>query len=268
MAITGTTRLYAIMGDPVAQVRAPMVFNPLLAAAGIDACMVALRVEPAHLAEALAGLRRIANLGGLIVTVPHKMAILPLLADLGPEARRAGAVNVVKPRPDGGWIGEMVDGVGFADGVKAAGHDVAGRRILLVGAGGAGSAIAFPLVDRGARELAIYDVDAVRAAALAERVRAAGGTAQAAARPDPAGFDIAINASPIGMAADDPLPFDPDRLAPGAVVAEVIMKPRETRLIAEARRRGHPVVLGERMLDYQAPAVARFFGWSGSFEPS
>ncbi len=258
--ITGQTRLYAIMGEPIAQVRAPMVFNRLFAEAGLDACMTAFQVGPDHLATALEGFYRLANLDGLIVTVPHKIAIVPLLAELAPMAARSGAVNVIKRRPQGGWIGEMVDGLGFAEGVRTAGHEVGGRRVLLVGAGGAGAAIAFALVEHGCGEISVFDVDPARAGALVERLHAAGRPARVAASSDPAGFPIAINATPLGMGAYDPLPFDVSRVDPGAVVAEVIMKPRETRLLALARARGNPVVLGERMLDCQAPFVLDFFG--------
>ena len=258
--ITGQTRLYAIMGEPIAQVRAPMVFNRLFAEAGLDARMAAFQVGPDHLKTALDGFYHLANLDGLIVTVPHKMAILPLLAELAPMAARAGAVNVIKRRPEGGWIGEMVDGLGFAEGMRTAGHDVAGRRVLLVGAGGAGAAIAFALAEHGCGELAVFDVDPARAETLVDRLKADGRAAVVASSPDPAGFPIAINATPLGMKPEDPLPFDVTRVDAGAVVAEVIMKPRETRLIELARRRGNPVVLGERMLDYQAPFVLDFFG--------
>ncbi len=258
--ITGQTRLYAIMGEPIAQVRAPMVFNRLFAEAGLDARMAAFQVAPEHLKTALDGFYHLANLDGLIVTVPHKIAIVPLLAELAPMAARSGAVNVIKRRPQGGWIGEMVDGLGFAEGVRTAGHDVAGRRVLLVGAGGAGAAIAFALVEHGCGEISVFDVDPSRAAALVDRLQDDGRPARVAASPDPAGFPVAINATPVGMRPDDPLPFDVTRVDPGAVVAEVIMKPRETRLIERARAQGNPVVLGERMLDYQAPFVLDFFG--------
>ena len=258
--ITGQTRLYAIVGAPIAQVRAPMVFNRLFAEAGADARMVAFQVAPENLTAALDGLYHLANLDGLIVTVPHKIAILPLLAELAPMAARAGAVNVIKRRPAGGWIGEMVDGLGFAEGLSTAGHDVAGRRMLIVGAGGAGVAIAFALALRACAEISIYDVDPDRAGALVDRLRADGRPARVAASADPAGFPIAINATPLGMKPDDPLPFDVTRVDTGALVAEVIMKPRETRLIERARAQGNPTVLGERMLDYQAPFVLDFFG--------
>jgi shikimate dehydrogenase len=179
-------------------------------------------------------------------------------------AARSGAVNVIKRRPEGGWIGEMVDGLGFAEGLRTAGHDVAGRRVLLVGAGGAGVAIAFALVGHGCGEIAVFDTDAGRAAALVDRLTADGCAARVAPTADPAGFPITINATPLGMKPDDPLPFDVTRVDPGALVAEVIMKPRETRLIERARTQGNPTVLGERMLDYQAPFVLDFFGISKS----
>jgi shikimate dehydrogenase len=258
--ITGQTRLYAIMGDPIAQVRAPMVFNKLFAAAGLDARMVAFQVAPAHLKTALDGFYQLHNLDGLIVTIPHKVAILAHLTELAPMAARTGAVNVIRRRAAGGWIGEMVDGLGFAEGLRTAGHMVAGRPVLLVGAGGAGAAIAFALAEQGCGEIAVYDTDRARAAALVARLDGEGRAVRLAESADPAGFAIVVNATPLGMRPEDPLPVDVSRLDAGALVAEVIMKPRETRLVEAARARGNPVVLGERMLEFQAPFVLDFFG--------
>ena len=260
--VTGTTRLFAIIGDPIAQVRSPEVFAALFAARGIDAVMVPMRVAPADLETALSGLAAIANLEGLIATVPHKIACARLARALGPVARLAGGANALRRHPDGGFEGEMFDGIGFVAALRAAGEDPAGKRVLVVGAGGVGSAIAAALLREGPARLALVDVARERAQALADRLRGAGGATavEVASTPEPAGFEIVVNATPLGMRPDDGLPLDPERVDPGALVADVIMKPPRTRLLERAASRGCRVLEGRHMLDRQAPLIADYFG--------
>jgi shikimate dehydrogenase len=260
--ITGTTRLFAIIGDPIAQVRSPEVFAALFAERGIDAVMVPMRVAPADLETALAGLAAIANLEGLIATVPHKIACARLARALGPVARLAGGANALRRHPGGGFEGEMFDGIGFVAALRAAGEEPAGKRVLVVGAGGVGSAIAAALLREGPARLALVDVAGERAQALADRLRGAGGATavEVASTPEPAGFEIVVNATPLGMRPDDGLPLDPERIDPGALVADVIMKPPRTRLLERAASRGCRLLEGRHMLDRQAPLIADYFG--------
>jgi shikimate dehydrogenase len=259
--ITGTTRLFGVIADPIDHVRACEVFNPRFRARGVDAVLVPFHIRPADLARALDGFRALANLGGVLVTIPHKEAILALVDASGPQARRAGAGNVIRRTADGRLEAENFDGLGFVAGLEAAGHPPAGRDVLVVGAGGAGKAIAFALAEAGVRRLVVANRDAVRADALAAAVRAAFPAVDGeAGPPDPAGFDVAINATSLGLKPDDPLPFDPAAAAAGTVVAEIVMKPERTPLVEAAAARGLAVHLGRHMLDHQVPLLARFIG--------
>ena len=252
------TTIFGIVGDPVAQVRSPEVFNTLFREKGIDAVMVPLHVTPDHFEGAVEGLRRIGNLGGLVITVPHKFAAARLVSDASHRVEIAGAANAIRPN-DTGWAGDLYDGEGFAIGVEANHGSIAGKRCAIVGAGGAGTAIALSLIDRGAAEIRIWDVDTQRAHALQNRL-AAFATIPVIVAPPSQLDDIAINASPAGMSPSDRLPFEPASLRRGALVCEAIMKPPRTRLLVEAEKLGHPIQEGRHMLDHQGGAIWRFFG--------
>ncbi|MCB9946979.1 MAG: shikimate dehydrogenase [Rhodospirillaceae bacterium] len=260
MPVDGATRLYAIIGCPIAQARSPAVFNRLFGRLGVPAVLVPVEIAPADLAIGLAGLTAIANLDGIIVTVPHKPRMAALADAVAPMGQRVGAVNALRRRPQGGWLADMFDGRGFVAGLAGRGHAVAGRSALLVGAGGAGSAIAFALAEAGIARLHIRDIAPERAVALARRVADACPHLRPTAGPQAEPADIAINATPLGMAAEDPLPLDVQALAPGTLVVDVIMKPARTRLLAQAEARGLPTHAGRHMLDAQVDAIAGFFG--------
>jgi len=258
--ITGTTRLFGVIADPIDHVRACEVFNPRFRARGLDAVLVPFHVGAAELTAALDGFRALANLGGVLVTIPHKEAILDRVDAVGPQAERVGAGNVIRRTEDGRLEAENFDGLGFVAGLEAAGHPPAGRDVLLVGAGGAGKAIAYALAEAGVRRLVVANRNPARAQALAAGVRAVFPAVDTAAgAPDPRGFDIAINATSLGLKPSDPLPFDPAAAA-GAVIAEIVMKPERTPLVEAAAARGLKVHLGRHMLDHQVPLLARFIG--------
>ncbi|QCX80464.1 Shikimate dehydrogenase [Streptomyces sp. YIM 121038] len=259
--ITGTTRLYAVLGDPVAQVQSPALMNPLFARLGRDAVLVPVHARPPHLEAVVRGLRRIDNLDGMFVTVPHKAAVRALADRRGPTVDIVGSANVLRREADGGWLAENFDGSGFVTGLVAAGHEPKGAHVALVGTGGAGSAIAAALLAAGVDRLSAYDTDTARLGALVARLDAHWpGRVRALTGPHPRGADIAVNATPLGLRPDDPLPFPPDSLRPGGVVADIVMKPRETRLLREAAALGHPVHHGIHMLEGQLDAYQAFFG--------
>ncbi len=259
--ISGRTRIFGVVADPIAHVRACDVFNPLFANAGIDAVLVPLHVPMGRLGGALEGARALANLGGVLVTIPHKEAVLDLVDDVGPQAALVGAANVIRRTEEGRLACENFDGLGFVAGLVRAGHDVAGQRVLVIGAGGAGKAIAFALADAAVGELVIANRSEARAVALAARVRAAYPEIDARAGPlDPRGHDLVVNATALGLAPSDPLPFAIDRLAPATLVCDIIMKPERTALIEAAAKRGHRVHLGRHMFDAQVPLLAAFLG--------
>ncbi|HYF07112.1 MAG TPA: shikimate dehydrogenase [Acetobacteraceae bacterium] len=267
MTITGATRLFAIIGDPVAPLRSPALFNAAFARLGRDAAFVAFQFPQGTIEAAWPALQAMTNLDGIVVTMPHKRAVVPLLAALGPAARLTGTVNTIRRRADGALEGDMFDGEGFRSGLERAGHAVHGARILQIGCGAAGTAIACALARAGAAEIALHDAEASRAAALAVLVGANFPETRAApAPPDPRGFGIVVNATPLGLAAGDPLPLDPTLLVPGQVVADVIPNPEVTPLVAAARAKGCPTTTGRDMHEGQARLAAAYLGirgWEG-----
>lgn len=261
--ISGTTRLYGIVGDPIEQVRSPAVFNAHFAQRGIDAVFLPLHVGAPAIEAALAGFAALTNLDGLVITIPHKMAFAALMEEVGPHGRLVGAVNAVRRRSTGGWEGELFDGLGFVEGLRGQGVDPAGLSFLVFGAGGAGAAISGALLGVAPARIAITDPIPGRAEALCRKLRreaVASVVAQSGADVDPAAFDVVVNATPLGMKADDPLPVDPDRLRPGTLVCEAVMKPPVTRLLREAEKRGCRTQPGRHMLDGQFPLFLDFFG--------
>ncbi|GAB2695461.1 shikimate dehydrogenase family protein [Kitasatospora kifunensis] len=259
--ISGTTRLYAVLGDPVAQVQSPGLLNPLFARLGIDAVLIPLHVGPLDLAQVVRGLQHVANLDGLFATVPHKAAAAQLADRSSRTVQITGTANVLRREPDGSWLAENFDGSGFVAGLEQAGHQVRGRSVALAGAGGAGSAIAVALLAAGVERLSVTDPDEQRLATLLARLAEHWpGRARAAAEPPLHDSDLAVNATPLGMRPQDPLPFQPQALPPGAVVADIIMKPRETPLLRQAAALGHHVHHGIHMLNGQLDSYRTFFG--------
>lgn len=261
LPIAGDTRVYAIIGDPIAQVGSPRVFNTLFREHGAPAVLVPLHVGADDLDAAIRGLRAFRNVDGIIVTVPHKMEVAKLVDHLGDSASRIGAVNAIRREPDGTLLGDNFDGVGCVIGLQRENHALSGRPTLIVGAGGAGSAVAHAFADEGASTITIFDVDRARAEALAASIRRARPHVDArAGSPDPTGCEIVVNCSPIGMRPEDPFPIDPGLLSANMLVVDVILKPRVSRFLDAAAARGCPTQPGYRMLEGQAEAIARFFG--------
>lgn len=261
-AISGSTKLYPVIGHPVAQVRAPAVFNRLFRQAGMNAMCIPLDLPAHHVAAACQALLASDSIGGILVTVPYKKTLAQVAESLGPAANHVGAVNALRRGPAGRVEGDLFDGLGFVRGLHAAGHRIAGRRIMLLGAGGAGAAIAAALAEAGVAELAIYDPDRSSLNSLAARLQPLFPATRMVplAAPKPAGCDIVVQASPLGLQSTDPLPLDPSGLAPGTLVCDIIMKPHTTAFLQGAIDRGLPVHRGQHMLDHQIPAYLAFFG--------
>jgi len=261
--ITGTTKIYFMLAHPIEHVRTPEVLNPIFEAHGIDAVMVPLHFHPEDLAAGWQSLRAMHNLGGLVVSVPLKEAAFRLADAAEDSAAAVRAANTVRRDGDGRMICANFDGPGFMAGLLGGGRDARDRRVLLVGAGGAGASIAFSLAKAGAASIRLADIDRHRAERLAAAVAAGRpGIDIVAGDPDPSGCDLVINATPCGLHPDhDPLPLDVKRLAPGMIVADIIMKPAVTPLLAAARRLGCDVRYGAGMLDRQLEMMTAFFGY-------
>jgi shikimate dehydrogenase len=259
--IRGSTRLYAIIGDPIAQVKSPEVLNPRFAAAGMDAVLVPVNLRPERFEETVGGLMAVGNLDGIIATVPYKARIMPFIDNVLPAAAVVGAANALRREADGRWSGDMFDGRGLVRGLGEASVALAGRRIMLVGAGGVGSAIAVALAEAGAATITIFDIDAGRAEALARRVAAAFPACAVRAGPvEIPAHDTLVNATPIGMAPEDGLPMALDGLGPEIIAIDVIHK-REgaTPFLDRARALGCRIFDGHVMLNGQAEELVQFF---------
>ncbi|ESW61848.1 MAG: shikimate 5-dehydrogenase [Rhodobacter sp. CACIA14H1] len=252
MQITGQTDLFYIVGTPVRHFRAPILFNEHFAAMGHDFCCGGLNVLPEDLAAALALVRRVDNIRGLCITAPHKIAAAALVDRRTDAAEQAGSVNFVRREGDGTLTGHNLDGLGFLRGLRASGFEPEGRRVLLLGAGGVGRAIAFALAGAGVGGLVLSNRDAGKAAALSQEVtRATGlavGTVGAVGTDALAGFDLVANATSVGMGGSEGMPVALDGIAPEAMVADVVISPQDTPFIAAARAAGCRVMPGSAML--------------------
>src|SRR5881394_3052768 len=260
--IKGTTRLYGLAGDPLTTAKSPELLNRLFIEQRADAVCVPFRVKADDLSAFVTGARAVGNLSGVLVTMPHKQRMLAFVDELHPTACQVGALNVIRCHDDGRWVGAIFDGLGCVLGMQWEGNHPANKSVLLIGAGGAGRAIAFAVASAGARSLAIFDVDEGRADELAKSVGAATGCKTHFGAPDPHGYEIVINATPLGMKSDDPMPVDPNRLEPGSIVVDIINSPDPTALCRAARARGCRTQSGRPMHEGQAVHALRFLGFA------
>lgn len=257
--IDGATRLLGIVGDPVAQVRSPVAWCGLFRRNGMNAVCIPMHVKPADLERYFDGLRTMRNMMGLIVTIPHKPATARYVDELTERARLAGSANLVRMHEDGRWVGDIHDGVGFVRALEASGRSVAGLRTLVVGAGGVGTAIAFAIAMAGAATVDVFDPVTERADDLARRIDAYGvGSQVVAARG--AGYDLIVNASPLGMRTGDPLPIDLSGVAAGAIVGDVVNVNTMTPFLLAAKALGCHVQRGVEMMEHQIAVTAEFLG--------
>jgi shikimate dehydrogenase len=261
--VDGATGLLGIVGDPVAQVRSPAMWSALFRHNNVNAICVPFHVRPAEFPRFADGLRASANVLGLLVTIPHKPAAARHAAMLTPRAEMIGTANLLRPRPEGGWHGDMLDGHGFVAALRADGQIIEGRRALVVGAGGVGSAIAFALAEARVECVAIADIDDARAASLSRRIEECAVVPSFLAEPRAAGFDLVVNATPLGMREGDALPIDLTGSCAGTIVGDVVISTDLTPLLRAARDRGCHVQRGAAMTDHQVAAQAEFLGLRG-----
>ncbi len=259
--ITGKTKLYAIVADPILQVKTPQNLNPLFEAHGIDGVLVPMHVPANHLADWVNAMRGVLNLGGMVVTVPHKTAIAQLCDELTPAAAMVGAVNVIRVESGGRLVGDILDGRGFVAGLRAHGIEPRGQRAFLAGAGGAANAIAFSLAEAGVSLLTIHNRTRAKAQEMLTRLREAyPGVEMQVGSSDPTGHDLVVNATSLGMAPGDPYPLDVEALQSTQIVAEIIMRPEMTPLLVAAQGKNCRIQLGMPMLAAQVELMARFMG--------
>jgi shikimate dehydrogenase len=263
--IRGTTLLYPVLGSPVAQVKAPMLYNALFADTGLDMAVVPIEIAPTDYATVFKALFRAKNVPGAMITIPHKTTTVELLDDCSEAVRVAGACNAVVRRTDGSLYGELFDGKGFVRAVEKHDFAVAGARCLVVGAGGAGAAIVAALAAAGASAVRLHDTRTAHAASLAARLRLHFPGVDIHAGPaELVGFGLVVNATPLGMEPSDPVPIDTAQIEPQMVIAEIVMKREITPMLEAARAQGCRIVLGREMLQEQMPLYLDFFGLPAS----
>jgi shikimate dehydrogenase len=259
--INGNTELIAHIGFPTHAFKAPMIYNPWFEKAGVNAVVVPMGCRPADYPAFFRALFKLSNIRGALITMPHKVPTTGLVDEMLPTAAIAGACNAVRLGPAGQLQGAMFDGEGFVRGVLRKGLNLQGASALVVGSGGVGSAIAASLAAAGVARLALFDVQDTAAQGLAERlVRHYPALQVLVGSPDPHGFDLAVNASPLGMNEGDAMPMEVSRIAPGTFVGEVVMKTEMTAFLQAAQARGCQVQVGSDMLFEQIPAYLEFFG--------
>jgi shikimate 5-dehydrogenase len=263
--ISGKTKLIAHIGYPTESFKAPLIYNPWFDSKGIDAVVVPMGVKGDDYAAALASIRKFTNFHGALITMPHKVTTVALLDEASTAVMIAGSCNALLKKPDSSLLGDMFDGAGFVRGAKRKGLRIAGASILVVGIGGVGSAIAASLAAEAPAAMALCDVHAPSAEGLASRLRAHYPKIDVkVASNDPAGYDVVVNATPLGMKEGDALPFDVARLARETFVGEVVMKAEMTPLLRAAHAKGCPFVVGTDMLFEMIPAYLEFFGFGTS----
>lgn len=252
ITLDGATRIFPIVGDPIAQVKSPGFLSDILQARGVNAVVIPAQVPVADFDLYVRALKKTQNIDGLVITVPHKFAALEQCDSVTERARFAGSVNVMRRLADGTWHGDNTDGMGFADGVAARGFDLAGKRALLVGCGGAGSAIAYEILARGAAHLAIHDADATRRDRVIARLSERFAGQVSAGSADPVGFDFIGNATPMGMREGDPLPVEANKLVAEQFCGCVITKPAISPWLQVAGTKGCGFMPGTAMFEAQA----------------
>jgi len=265
IVIDGPTRLYGIIGDPIAQVKSPRLYSDIFAANGRDAVLLPIHIRSDQFEEVMPSLLAIANLDGLLVTIPFKMRVIPLLNRLLPMAAKVGAVNALRREADGTWSGDMFDGRGLVRGLRQLGVMLDGANVTLIGAGGAGSAVGVAVAEAGAERLRILDIEDTKAAALVEKVvEHYPGCRVESGLPDWTQHQILINATPVGMQPSEGIPLELDQLKSETLVVDIIVKPDVTPLIARAKQIGCRTLDGRVMLEGQVEEVLAFFGMGRS----
>jgi len=260
--ISGKTTLIAHLGYPTETFKAPMIYNPYFEKAGIDAVVMPMGVKAEDYAQVLKALFRLTNIRGALVTMPHKVTTVALLDEVTPTVQIAGSCNAILRRPDGSLLGDMFDGTGFVRGVERKGRQLKGAKALVVGSGGVGSAIAASLAAAGISAIGLFDASSAAAESLGERLSEHFPKLKVeTGSKEPEGYDVVVNATPLGMKEGDPLPIDVARVAPTAFVGEVVMKQEMTPFLRAAKARGCAVQVGTDMLFEQIPAYLEFFGF-------
>lgn len=254
--LDGQTALIPLLGDPVTQVKMPLPATEEFFRLSLNAVMMPMHVYPANFVEVVTALRKIPNVVGMVITVPHKFSLAQIADEQGERSRLCGSANVLARTEQGLWKCEMLDGKGLVDGLEHDGFSVSDKRVLVVGAGGAGAAAIAELALRGAH-VSVYDADPNRSGECVGRIRTGGYDVAVCDALDTRDIDLLVNATPVGM-GDGRSPVLKSLLRRQMHVADMVMKPDETPLLQSARELGCPIHFGRNVMTYQLPAVVDF----------
>ncbi len=270
MVFSGKTKIYGVIGDPIQHSLSPILHNAAFEVLRLDCAFLAFKVKPEEVGNAIAGMRSL-NISGLNVTMPHKSAVIDFLDELDKTAKTIGSVNTITNK-EGKLLGSSTDGIGAHNALKENGIDPKGKKVLLLGAGGAAKAIAFTIAQE-ADQLVILNRTAKQATDLANLVKQtinrnviADAFLPTRIKQEIASSDILINATSVGMnpnSGETPIPAN--LLKPNLAVMDIVYNPLETRLTKDAKATGSKVVGGLEMLVYQG--AASFEIWTGVKAP-
>jgi len=264
-SIVGSTSVYLLPGDPVTNVRLPRMFNAVFERCGIDAVMVPVQVAKRDLAVFVKAAFLAKNVRGMAIAPPHKPLLVDLLDGCGLFGRVAGSVNVVRRIANGELEGDLFDGEGLLGALDHYNIPFRGKRVLILGAGVSAAAIGVALAEggtvNGAEHIAFHDIVAGKAAGVAAQLDAFfDATTVAVDSSDPAGYDLVVNATSLGLKPDDALPVDVARMEPHAALFDILLRNQPTPLVRAARARGLHAQAGFEMLVQQMPHYFEFFG--------
>lgn len=258
--VSGKTRLFGIVGHPIEQVRSPEMVSAEFQKRGHPGIMLPFHVLPETFDEVLPALMKMPNLDGLIFTIPFKGQAAALASRLGTQASVVGAINALGRNADGEWIGEIFDGLGCVEGFRRRGYGFAGKNVMLVGTGGAGSAIGVAVAFEGPASIRVFDPDTARADAMKRKIVSVNSAIEVTiGAPTVEGMDIVLNASPVGMLDDPRRPIEIDKFPGHVIVFDAIVKPERTRFLATAEDSGCRTVYGREMMRGQIAKLVDFF---------
>ena len=259
--VSGRTRMFAIIGHPIEQVRSPEMFTAEFVRRNAHALLIPMHVRPEDFAASMQQLLRLQNFDGFVFTIPFKQQAVAFADSLGDQAKIVGAINALARR-DGAWVGDIFDGLGCVEGIRRRGYALRDQRLMLIGAGGAGSAIGVAAAYEAPRSIRLFDPDTKRADDLAAKIRRVDpGIVVTIGPPVIDGIDVLLNASPVGMLGDTRVPVDVSTISPDVIVFDAIVKPEMTGLLATAHRRGCRIVMGREMMRGQMSRMVDFFGY-------
>lgn len=260
MIINGQTEFLTLMGDPIRSVKSPMIYNPHLRKQSINTVLIPVEVSTENFANVFNAMIQIHNFKGSLVTMPHKVAAVTLADELSVTAQVAGSCNALKLSSDGKVVGDMFDGEGFVRGIKRKGFDPKDKKAIVIGSGGVGRAIAASLAGAGVSTLCLSDLNIDSCKSLAQRLKTHYPTLEVVFGLENVGtYDLVVNATPLGMKENDPLPMDISQLQSHHFVGEVVMKSDITPFLQAAKAKGCQIQVGTDMLFEQIPAYLEFF---------